>query len=81
MKSNRIHISDFQIDASNFPQITFNVSCSKGTYIRSIASDFGKKLHSGGTLIELRRIRSGEYRIEDAKQVDEWLEFIEKAEL
>ncbi len=81
LKSNRIHISDFQIDASNFPQITFNVSCSKGTYIRSIASDFGKKLHSGGTLIELRRIRSGEYRIEDAKQVDEWLEFIEKAEL
>lgn len=81
LKSNRIHISDFQIDASNFPQITFNVSCSKGTYIRSIASDFGKKLHSGGTLVELRRIRSGEYRIEDAKQVDEWLEFIEKAEL
>ncbi|MBC9812416.1 tRNA pseudouridine(55) synthase TruB [Crocinitomicaceae bacterium CZZ-1] len=81
LKSNRIHISDFQIDARNFPQITFNVSCSKGTYIRSIASDFGQRLNSGGTLIELRRVRSGEYQIEDAKQVDEWLEFIEKAEL
>lgn len=81
LKSNRIHISDFQINSSNFPEIKFNVSCSKGTYIRSIANDFGKKLNSGATLTELRRIRSGEYHIEDTKQVDEWLEFIQTAEL
>lgn len=81
LKSNPIHISDFRIDSSHFPEIKFNVSCSKGTYIRSIANDFGKRLNSGGTLIELRRIRSGEYHIDDAKQVDEWLEFIQAAEM
>lgn len=81
MKSNSITISDFQIDTSNFPQIKFSVSCSKGTYIRSIASDFGKKLNSGGTLIELRRVRSGEFNIDESKSVDEWLDFIQNAEL
>lgn len=81
LKSNKIHISDFQIDDSNFPEIKFNVSCSKGTYIRSIAHDFGKKLNSGGTLIELRRIRSGEYSVDDSKEVDEWLNFIKNTDL
>ncbi len=81
MKSNSITISDFQIDTSNFPEIKFSVSCSKGTYIRSIASDFGKKLNSGGTLIELRRVRSGEFNIDESKSVDEWLEFIQNTEL
>jgi len=42
-----------------------------------IASDFGKKLHSGATLIALRRTVSGAYRIEDAKSVDEWIRWIE----
>jgi tRNA pseudouridine55 synthase len=80
MKSNRIEISDFQIDASQFPEIRFNVSCSKGTYIRSIAHDFGQKLSSGGTLIELRRVRSGEFLVEDAKSVEEWIDFIRGCE-
>jgi len=77
LKANRITISDFIIDTSNFPEIKFDLRCSKGTYIRSIASDFGKKLNSGGTLIELRRVRSGEQNILDAKQVDDWIEFIQ----
>lgn len=81
MKSNRITISDFKIDATTMPEVKFDVSCSKGTYIRSIASDFGKKLNAGGTLIELRRVRSGEFHINDAKTVDEWLEFIQSSEL
>lgn len=77
LKSNTIHISDFQIDDANFPEITFKVNCSKGTYIRSIASDFGKKLNSGGTLIELRRTKSGEQNVNEAKSVEEWIRFIE----
>lgn len=81
MKSSRINISNFEIDATTMPEVKFDVSCSKGTYIRSIASDFGKKLDTGGTLIELRRIRSGEFHINDAKTVDEWLEFIQSSEL
>jgi tRNA pseudouridine55 synthase len=75
LKANTITISDFKIDSSSFPEIKFEVSCSKGTYIRSLASDFGKKLNSGGTLIELRRTRSGDFSIENAKSVDEWIEY------
>jgi len=80
LKTNRITISDFKIDATRFPEIDFEVSCSKGTYIRSIAHDFGKELSSGGTLIALRRTRSGEQRIEDAHSVDHWIEVIRNAE-
>ena len=76
MKSNKIEIFSFQINTARFPEIDFEINCSKGTYIRSIASDFGKKLASGGTLIALRRISSGDQLIEDAKSVDEWLKFI-----
>ncbi len=81
MKSNKISISDFKIDSTDFPNVKFDLSCTKGTYIRSIAYDFGKKLNSGGTLIELRRVRSGEQNIENAKQVDEWIEFIQNTPL
>lgn len=76
MKSNKIEIFSFQINTARFPEIDFEIHCTKGTYIRSIASDFGKKLASGGTLIALRRISSGDQLIEDAKSVDEWLKFI-----
>jgi tRNA pseudouridine55 synthase len=56
------------------------VKCSKGTYIRSLANDFGNKLSVGGTLIELRRTASGNFSIEDAKSVDDWLSIIEEVE-
>lgn len=81
MKSNAIEIMDFHIDTTRFPEIDFEVTCSKGTYIRSIASDFGKKLNSGGTLIALRRTASGENNVSEAKTVEEWIEFIEATEL
>lgn len=79
LKSNTITIEDFKIDASELPHVTFEVTCSKGTYIRSIASDFGKRLHSGGTLIELRRTQSGDLSVENAKSVDEWIEYIRQS--
>ncbi len=80
MKASTVNIEDFKIDASNLPEITFEVTCSKGTYIRSIAHDFGRRLNSGGTLIELRRTRSGDLSIEDSKSVDEWIAFIRSVE-
>jgi len=46
--------------------VKFRIVCSKGTYIRAIARDFGERLKSGGHLSELRRTRIGEYKIEDA---------------
>lgn len=81
LKANKINISSFTIDASMLPEVYFEISCSKGTYIRSIAHDFGLKMNSGGTLIELRRTKSGEQRIEESKTVDQWIEIIQQAEL
>jgi tRNA pseudouridine55 synthase len=77
LKANRINISAFEINTESFPEIKFRVVCSKGTYIRSLANDYGNKLNSGGTLIELRRTRSGEFNIDEAKSVEEWIDFIE----
>lgn len=76
LKANSVHISDFKITSNRFPEIDFEISCSKGTYIRSIAHDFGKALNSGATLIKLRRTNSGEYSINDAKSVEEWIQII-----
>lgn len=73
LKANSIEVNEFIISADRFPEIDFEISCSKGTYIRSIAHDFGKEVGSGGTLIALRRTRSGEQNIENAKSVDEWI--------
>lgn len=78
LKSNTITISDFKVNIDRFPEIDFEISCSKGTYIRSIAHDFGKALQSGGCLIALRRIRSGNLTIDNAKSVDDWISEIRK---
>ena len=78
LKANIIEIEKFELNTANFPEIKFEIICSKGTYIRSIANDFGKALKSGATLIELRRISSGILHIDQAKTVDEWLEIIDK---
>ena len=76
LKANTVYISDFKITNNRFPEIDFEISCSKGTYIRSIAHDFGKALNSGGTLIKLRRTNSGDYSINEAKSVEEWIQII-----
>ncbi len=81
LKASTVVIDQLSFDASNFPEIHFEIECSKGTYIRSIAHDFGKKLNSGGTLIALRRTKSGDQTIENSKSVDEWIEFIRNSPL
>jgi tRNA pseudouridine55 synthase len=81
MKSNSIKIDSLTLSDINFPTIEFEVTCSKGTYIRSLAHDFGKKLDSGATLIELRRLKSGQFNVDDSKTVDEWIQFIQDSPL
>jgi tRNA pseudouridine55 synthase len=71
MKSVQVEITEFTIDDSRFPEIDFEITCSKGTYIRSVAYDFGRLLNSGGTLIALRRIKSGDFSIENALSPEE----------
>jgi tRNA pseudouridine55 synthase len=81
MKSNEIEIHSFTIDAERFPEIDFEISCSKGTYIRSIAHDFGQKCESGASLIALRRTRSGAFSIADSKSVEDWISFFQNESL
>ena len=64
IEKREITIHDFTITSINFPEIEFSVSCSKGTYIRSLANDFGKELGSGAHLSALRRTSVGEYSVD-----------------
>ena len=61
-----IHIYNFEILDFISPYIKFKIKCSKGTYIRSIANDFGKKLNSGSYLFELKRTKIGEFSVLNA---------------
>jgi len=63
--SRKTTIYEFEITRINLPEIDFRVQCSKGTYIRSLAFDFGKALHSGGYLSCLRRTKIGDYSVEN----------------
>lgn len=73
LKANEIEIESFLVTANRFPEIDFEIICSKGTYIRSIARDFGEKLGSGATLIELRRTKSGTFDLANALTIDAFL--------
>ena len=63
-------ISRFEITNTELPLVDFLIQCNKGTYIRSIAHDFGKKLESGAYLSNLRRIQNGAQSIEDAYSME-----------
>ncbi|MEK9788303.1 MAG: tRNA pseudouridine(55) synthase TruB [Flavobacteriaceae bacterium] len=65
-KARKVHISKFEIQHIDLPQVTFLVRCSKGTYIRSLADDFGKALDTGAHLTSLCRTKIGKFALEDA---------------
>ena len=71
LKARDIHIDDFKLNLERFPEIDFEVTCSKGTYIRSLAHDFGRELGNGACLKSLRRTRIGNFRVEDAWQLED----------
>ena len=71
LKARDIHIDDFRINTERFPELDFEVTCSKGTYIRSLAHDFGKELGNGACLKSLRRVRIGDFKVEDAWQLED----------
>lgn len=82
LKKNKINISKFGLEASNFPFFDFEVHCSKGTYIRSLVRDFGEACHTKATMTALRRIKSGDYTIENAIAKMNWeKEICEKLEV
>lgn len=67
--SRKISISSFEITNISMPNVDFKVTCSKGTYIRSLAHDFGKALESGAHLTALRRTKIGEFDVNNSLDV------------
>jgi len=72
-----VNILKFEIVSVLLPMIEFKVVCAKGTYIRSLAHDFGRQLGCGALLASLNRTRIGQYKLKDAKEVKNWMEAVE----
>ncbi len=69
----KVHINSFEITGIALPVVYFKIICSTGTYIRSIANDFGAALGCGAYLSELRRTRIGEFNVHDAMTMEEFV--------
>lgn len=80
IKSRKIYVADIQPVEVNLGEnrILFRVTCSKGTYIRTICDDIGKKLGCGGTMTALQRTQSGCFRVEEARTLPEILEMTDE---
>ncbi|MGO3181668.1 MAG: tRNA pseudouridine(55) synthase TruB [Aequorivita sp.] len=65
-----VTVSEFEITKIDLPNVDFRIVCSKGTYIRSLANDFGKALNSGAHLSSLRRTKIGKFSVDDAVGIE-----------
>ena len=72
IQSRKTTIHEFEIKRIQLPEVDFRVTCSKGTYIRSLAFDFGLALQSGGHLSVLRRTKIGDYSVENGVTPDDF---------
>ncbi|MEN0004031.1 MAG: tRNA pseudouridine(55) synthase TruB [Bacteroidota bacterium] len=72
-----VEIFEFNLTRIELPEIDFEVHCSKGTYIRSLAYDFGKALNCGAYLQKLERTSIGKYKLEDAWELEDLVAYIE----
>jgi tRNA pseudouridine55 synthase len=73
IKSRQVHIQAFEITKIDGLNVDFRIVCSKGTYIRSLANDFGKALQSGAYLSALRRTKIGNFNVDNAVLVDDFI--------
>jgi len=74
IQSRKIVIHEFEITRMELPEVDFRVACGKGTYIRSLAHDFGKALQSGAHLSALRRTKIGSFSVSDAVSIQSFEE-------
>jgi len=74
LKSRKVNIEEFEIIDFQNQKVKFRVSCSKGTYIRSLANDFGEILGVGAYLSELRRTKIGNFSVDDAENLSEFVD-------
>ncbi|NLB85787.1 MAG: tRNA pseudouridine(55) synthase TruB [Bacteroidales bacterium] len=78
LEQREINISKYEINKINLPDVNLTIACSKGTYIRTLANDFGKRLDNGAFLYYLRRIKSGNYSINNAINLEYFIDFLNK---
>ena len=76
LEPRQVTISQFELTKVEMPVVHFRVVCSTGTYIRSLANDFGEKLGCGGYLSGLCRTRIGEFLLQDAQSIQQFEEEI-----
>jgi len=81
IKSRKVFVHEFEITGIDLPYLNFFVRCSKGTYIRSLAHDFGKALNAGAYLFSLRRVKIGDYHVKDAINFELLNEYLKKCEI
>ena len=80
IKSRKVTIEAFEITKINGLNLEFKVVCSKGTYIRSLANDFGKALNSGAHLSVLRRTKIGDFDVKNALSIEDFIKNLPKKE-
>lgn len=79
IKTRKVTVSEFEITRIALPEIDFRIVCSKGTYIRSIAYDFGLALNSGGHLTALRRTKIGDYSVDNGVEPEAFIEALQQS--
>lgn len=78
LEPRKITIKEFEITSIRMPVVSFKVVCTTGTYIRSLANDLGAALGCGGYLSGLRRTRIGNFNVEDAMSMEEFVTSFQK---
>ena len=79
IKERIVHVYEFEITNIDLPKVSARIRCSKGTYIRSLADSFGKKVDSGAYLSQLTRTKIGSYKLEQAIDIETFTESIEQS--
>ncbi|MEL6989293.1 MAG: tRNA pseudouridine(55) synthase, partial [Bacteroidota bacterium] len=77
IKKRQIEISAFNLRKIDLPLVDFELHCSKGTYVRSLAHDFGKALNNGAFLSSLRRTKIGAFDVAEAWVLDDFIKFLD----
>ncbi len=76
LRKRQVTVSEFEITRIELPEVDFRIVCSKGTYIRSLVSDFGKQLHNAAYLSKLTRTRSGKFLLSNAFEVADLVQYL-----
>ncbi len=75
-----VEAKEFEITSIQLPEVNFRLVCSKGFYVRSLVRDFGEALGAGAYLSKLERTRIGEFRIEDAQTINEFVQSLQEVD-